>query len=165
MGENCSANSRLIVQKGAKPKLVKHILARLRDWKTGDPLDPENHLGALIDADHCKKVASYLKSPKGTVLAGGTVDGNFVAPTVIDDVSSKDKLAKEEIFGPVLSIITVATLDEALEIANDSQYGLAASIFTANGKKALAGGKGNQGWNCHNQLLRRRQYCNALWWL
>ena len=141
MGENCSANSRLIVQKGAKPKLVKYILARLRDWKTGDPLDPGNHLGALIDADHCKKVASYLKSPKGTVLAGGTVEGNFVAPTVIDDVSPKDKLAKEEIFGPVLTILTVATLDEALEIANDSQYGLAASIFTSNGKKALRAAK------------------------
>ena len=75
------------------------------------------------------------------MLAGGTVEGNFVAPTVIDDVSPKDKLAKEEIFGPVLTILTVATLDEALEIANDSQYGLAASIFTSNGKKALRAAK------------------------
>lgn len=137
MGENCSANSRLIVHKAIKAPLMKSVLARLRDWKTGNPLDPKNHLGAMIDKEHCEKVGSYLKSPKGKVLAGGKVDGPFIAPTIIDELKSNDKLAKEEIFGPVLSVITVSTLDEAIEIANDTEYGLAASIFTANGKKAL----------------------------
>lgn len=137
MGENCSANSRLIVHKAARAPLLKSILARLRDWKTGDPLDPANHLGALVDKEHCKKVSGYLKSPKGKVLAGGTINGSFAQPTVIDEVKPGDKLAREEIFGPVLSVITVSSMEEALQVANDTDYGLTASIFTANGRKAL----------------------------
>ena len=137
MGENCSANSRLIVHAAVKKPLMKSILARLRDWKTGNPLDPQNHLGALIDKDHCKKVAAFLKAPKGKVLSGGKLKDGFLEPTVIDDVKPGDKLSKDEIFGPVLSVITVNSFEEAIEIANDTQYGLAASIFTANGKKAL----------------------------
>lgn len=116
---------------------MKSILARLRDWKTGDPLDPANHLGALVDKEHCKKVSGFLKSPKGKVLAGGKMNGSFVEPTIIDGVKPKDKLAKDEIFGPVLSVITVSGFDEALEVANDTDYGLTASVFTANGRKAL----------------------------
>jgi len=73
MGENCSACSRLIVQKAVKDPLMKRIIARLRDWKTGDPLDPANHLGALIDKDHVKKVSSYLKPRGKKPMAGGSV--------------------------------------------------------------------------------------------
>ncbi|WP_419907502.1 aldehyde dehydrogenase [Hoeflea sp.] len=135
MGENCSANSRLIVQADIKDALMERIHARLRDWKTGDPLDPQNHLGALIDADHCKKVASYLDGIEA--LAGGSLNGAFLEPTVVE-TDRGHRLAQEEIFGPILCVITVATADEALEIANDSQYGLTASIFTANGRKALS---------------------------
>ena len=137
MGENCSANSRLIVHEAVKKPLLKCMLARLRDWKTGDPLDPQNHLGALIDKGHCKKVASYLKSTRGKLLAGGKINGSFAAPTIFDDVKRGDKLAREEIFGPILSVITVRSFDEAIEIANDTEYGLAASVFTANGRTAL----------------------------
>jgi gamma-glutamyl-gamma-aminobutyraldehyde dehydrogenase len=135
MGENCSANSRLIVHKAVKDELMARIVARARDWKTGDPLDPGNHLGALIDAGHCKKVSGYLKGAKP--LVGGKVDGNFVAPTIIDGVMPGDRLAKEEIFGPILSVITVASADEAIEVANDTDYGLTASVFSANAKKAI----------------------------
>jgi len=135
MGENCSANSRLIVHKAVKAGLMKRIVARVRDWKTGDPLDPNNHLGALIDKEHCKKVAGYLKS-KTKPLVGGKIKGAYVEPTIYD-VDAKDKLATEEIFGPVLSVITVASLDEAIAVANDTDYGLTASIFTANGKRAI----------------------------
>jgi gamma-glutamyl-gamma-aminobutyraldehyde dehydrogenase len=137
MGENCSANSRLIVHEAVKEPLLKCMLARVRDWKTGDPLDPQNHLGALIDKDHCRKVASYLKSAKGKLLAGGKIDGSFAEPTIFDYVKRGDKLAREEIFGPVLSVMTVRSFDEAIEIANDTDYGLAASVFTANGRRAL----------------------------
>ena len=137
MGENCSANSRLIVQSGVKDALLKNIIARLRDWKTGDPLDPHNHLGALIDRDHCKKVADYIK---GDALAGGDVDGPYVTPTIYE-VDRNDPRAREEIFGPVLSVIEVATLDEAIEIANDTEYGLCASLFTANTKRAIRGAR------------------------
>ena len=137
MGENCSANSRMIVHETVRKPLLKHMLARVRDWKIGDPLDPQNHLGALIDKDHCKKVAGYLKSAEGKLLAGGKIEGGFAEPTIFAEVKRGDKLAREEIFGPILSVITVRSFDEAVEIANDTDYGLAASVFTANGRTAL----------------------------
>ena len=133
MGENCSASSRLIVHKAVKAPLMERVIARMRDWKTGDPLDPANHLGALVDAEHCKKVKSYLK---GKALAGGKADGNFVEPTVYE-VDKTDRKAREEIFGPVLSVIEVASEAEAIELANDTDYGLAASVFTGNIRKAI----------------------------
>lgn len=139
MGENCSANSRLIVHRAVKDDLMKRIVARARDWKTGDPLDPANHLGALVDADHCKKVASYLKTGKKgpEALIGGKAKGAFVEPTIFDGVKPGDKLAREEIFGPVLSVIAVSSMEEAIEVANDTDYGLTASVFTANAKRAI----------------------------
>ena len=126
-GQNCSATSRLIVHKTVKAPLLERIGARMRDWKVGDPLDPSVRIGALIDADHCKKVRSYLKD-KGK--------GPFVGPTVVE-VKAGDRRAREEIFGPVLSVIEVSGTDEAIALANDTDFGLAASIFTANGRTAL----------------------------
>lgn len=139
MGENCSAISRLIVHKSVKEPLMERVLARIRDWKTGDPLDPENHLGALIDTNHCKKVSSYLDNlPKGVnAIVTGRIAGNFIEPTVFDLPSHDNRLADEEIFGPVLSVISVSSIEEAVEIANASAYGLTASVFTSNGKKAI----------------------------
>ncbi|MFY0692946.1 MAG: aldehyde dehydrogenase [Paracoccaceae bacterium] len=133
MGENCSANSRLIVDKTIKAPLMERIFARIRDWKTGNPLDPANHLGALIDAEHCRKVAGFLT---GDALTGGAQDGPYVAPTVYE-VDKDDPKAREEIFGPVLSVIGVDSYDEAIAVANDTDYGLAASVFTANTRRAL----------------------------
>jgi gamma-glutamyl-gamma-aminobutyraldehyde dehydrogenase len=136
MGENCSACSRLIVHEKVKDQLMKRIVARTRNWKTGDPLDPRHHLGALVDKDHFKKVSGYLK--KGKAIVGGkTEQGRYVLPTIIDAVKPGDKLAREEVFGPVLAVITVRSTEEAIAIANDSDYGLAASLFSANGKQAL----------------------------
>ncbi|MBT3203794.1 MAG: aldehyde dehydrogenase [Gammaproteobacteria bacterium] len=138
MGENCSASSRLIVQQGIKKELLEKMMAHLRDWKTGDPLNPRNQLGALIDRNHFDKVCSYLDADH--ILIGGAetgVDGLYVLPTIIDQVSTDSKHAQEEIFGPVLSVITVKTLDEAIAVANNSEYGLTASVFSANGKKAI----------------------------
>ena len=133
MGQNCSANSRLIVHQSIKADLMDRILARVRDWKTGDPLDPKNHLGALIDGDHCKKVASYLK---GKAIVGGKMEGAFLTPTIYETDKS-DKLAKEEIFGPVLAVVTVQSFEEAIDIANDTPYGLTASVFTSHSRKGL----------------------------
>jgi len=135
MGENCSAASRLIVHESVKAELLEYIVARLRDWKTGDPLDPSNHLGALIDSDHCSKVSGYIAS--GDALCGGTIDGNFVQPTIFDNIDPSSPLANDEIFGPVLSVITVSSTDQAIAIANASDYGLTASVFSANGKRAI----------------------------
>jgi gamma-glutamyl-gamma-aminobutyraldehyde dehydrogenase len=133
MGENCSAASRLIVHRDVKAPLLERIAMRIRDWKTGDPLDPANHLGALIDKTHCDKVAKYLD---GDALVGGQIDGPFVPPTVYE-VSAADAKARDEIFGPILCVIEVASTDEAIAIANDTDYGLAASVFTANGRTAI----------------------------
>ncbi len=136
MGENCSASSRLIVHEKVKDQLMKRIVARTRNWKTGDPLDPRHHLGALVDKEHFKKVSGYLK--KGKAIVGGkTEQGRYVLPTIIDAVKPGDRLAQEEVFGPVLAVITVRSTDEAIAIANDTDYGLAASLFSANGKQAL----------------------------
>ena len=135
MGENCSATSRLIVHESIKDELLNYVVARLRDWKTGDPLDPANHLGALIDAEHCKKVSAYLSSSKA--LTGGSFDGNFVEPTIFDGVEPGSPLANEEIFGPLLSVITVASTEQAIAVANASDCGLTASVFSANGKRAI----------------------------
>ncbi|MEM1237325.1 MAG: aldehyde dehydrogenase [Pseudomonadota bacterium] len=128
-GQNCSATSRLIVHKSVKPRLLELIEARMRDWKTGDPLDPANHIGALIDAEHCAKVRGFLDKKD----AG---DGAYVSP-VIYEVTRDDAKARDEIFGPVLSVIEAASNDEAVEIANQTQYGLAASVFTANTRQAI----------------------------
>ena len=138
MGENCSANSRLIVHEAVKQPLLERIVARIRDWKTGDPLDPANHLGALIDDEHCRKVSSYLNGvTDAKVVTGGSINGCFVEPTVFDDVKPGDQLATDEIFGPVLSVLTVSSADHAIELANNTEYGLTASVFSANGKRAL----------------------------
>jgi gamma-glutamyl-gamma-aminobutyraldehyde dehydrogenase len=136
MGENCSANSRLIVQENIKDALLEKMLAHLRDWKTGDPLDPSNYLGSLVDDEHFKKVCSYLKNDN-IITGGKTEKPNYVLPTIFDNVDPDSKLAQEEIFGPILSVITVKSFDEAIAVANNTEYGLTASVFTANGKKAI----------------------------
>lgn len=126
-GQNCSATSRLIVHQAVKAPLMDKITARLREWKTGDPLDPSHHIGALIDAEHCAKVRSYLQS-------GG--EGPFIAPVVVE-ARPDEARAREEIFGPVLSVITVASNDEAIAVANDTPYGLTAAVFSGGGRSAL----------------------------
>ncbi|WP_121633126.1 aldehyde dehydrogenase [Tropicibacter alexandrii] len=139
MGENCSASSRLIVQKGVKDALLDRIKAHAREWPMGDPLDPVNRVGALVSKDHFDKVCSYLgKGPK--VVMGGSAKDGFVEPTILE-VTADAPQAREEIFGPVLSVLTVDSFDAAIAMANDTEYGLAASIFTANVKRALRGAR------------------------
>jgi 4-(gamma-glutamylamino)butanal dehydrogenase len=140
MGENCSASSRLIVEEGIKDALLKRIFAHVREWPMGDPLDPVNRVGALVSPQHYEKVCSYLE--KGTkILLGGKAEKGFVAPTIIELADHNARQAREEIFGPVLSVMTVKSFDEAIALANDTEYGLAASIFTGNVKKALRGAR------------------------
>ncbi len=143
MGENCSAASRLIVHEKVKDELLKRVLAHSREWNMGDPLDPENRIGSLVSRDHFEKVSSYLKeaSKKQILMGGKSADNIFVEPTIIGVDSNDAKLAREEIFGPVLSVMTVKSFDEAISIANDTGYGLTASIFTSNVKRALRGAR------------------------
>lgn len=139
MGENCSAASRLIVHQAVKAPLLEAMVAKAREWRTGDPLDPANHLGALVDGEHFAKVCAYLD--KGQALIGGKGENGYVEPTIFDAVEADSALAQEEIFGPLLSVIEVASDDEAIRLANQSQYGLTASLFTSNVKKALRGAR------------------------
>ena len=141
MGENCSASSRLIVHKDVKDELLQRIGKHLHDWKLGDPLDPENRLGAMVSKAHFEKVRSYLEyateQELDVVLGGGTEAGVFVQPTIIDGVQRDSRLFIEEIFGPVLSVTSFSTLDEAIALANDTVYGLAASAYTGSLRNAL----------------------------
>ncbi|PVZ11272.1 MULTISPECIES: aldehyde dehydrogenase [unclassified Pseudomonas] len=141
MGENCSASSRLIVHSQVKDQLLERVQVHLRDWKLGDPMDPENRLGSMVSKAHFDKVRSYLEHASEAnlkvVTGGQTEQGVYVQPTIVDGVSPDSRLFKEEIFGPVLSVTTFDTLEEAIELANDTHYGLAASAYTGNLRNAL----------------------------
>jgi gamma-glutamyl-gamma-aminobutyraldehyde dehydrogenase len=140
MGENCSAASRLIVHKDVKAELLERIAAHARHWNTGDPLSPETRLGALVSPAHFDKVSGYLAQAENVVL-GGTAKGGFAEATVLEVPGNDHVLARVEIFGPVLSVITVSGFDEAVQVANDTSYGLCASLFTANAKRAIRGAR------------------------
>ena len=139
MGENCSCGSRLIVHKSIKDELVAKIAKLAKTWKVGDPLDPSNRLGSMIEKAHLEKVLSYIAAGKAEgaklVMGGKRIleksGGYFMEVTIFDDVTNQMKIAREEIFGPVLSVISFSTEAEAVAIANDTNYGLAASLYTA----------------------------------
>ncbi len=143
MGENCSAASRLIVQKGVRDALLDKVQAHAREWNVGNPLDPSVRIGALVSKAHFDKVSSYLETAKDAkvVMGGKTHDGTHVEPTIISVSGNDHKLAREEIFGPILTVIEVDSFEAAISVANDTDYGLAASIFTANAKRALRGAR------------------------
>jgi len=141
MGENCSASSRLIVHADIKDALLERIGVHLREWKMGNPLDPDNRLGAMVSKAHFDKVRSYLdvaaEEKLKVVFGGETEHGAYVQPTVIDGVGQDSRLFTEEIFGPVLSVTTFTTVDEAIALANNSVYGLAASVYTDDLRNAV----------------------------
>ncbi len=140
MGENCSASSRLIVHKNIKAELLERITHHVKHWNIGDPLDPETRMGALVSENHYNKVCGYLDQA-GKIIIGGKAEKGFVEATVVEVENNQALLAREEIFGPVLSVIEVSGFDEAISVANDTDYGLCASIFTANAKRAVRGAR------------------------
>jgi gamma-glutamyl-gamma-aminobutyraldehyde dehydrogenase len=140
MGENCSCGSRLIVHRDIKDDLIGKVAQLTRTWKVGDPLDPEIRLGPMVEKPHMEKVLGYIEAGKeegAKLVMGGRrilpeTGGYFLEPTLFDEVENHMKIAREEIFGPVLSVIPFSTEEEALAIANDTDYGLAASLYTRN---------------------------------
>jgi gamma-glutamyl-gamma-aminobutyraldehyde dehydrogenase len=141
MGQNCTANSRLIVHKDVKQELLIKIKQELNSWHTGDPLDPKNQLGAIISNEQHEKIIAYIDSATkegAQLIHGGKAimsgDGLFIEPTVFDHVTQDMTIAKEEIFGPVLGIMTVESDQDAIDLANDTCYGLQASLFTSSAK-------------------------------
>jgi acyl-CoA reductase-like NAD-dependent aldehyde dehydrogenase len=137
-GEMCSAGSRLLVEASIKDAMLEKIAVVGRKMLPGDPLDPETKLGAIVDEVQMKRVLSYIdvgRSDGAQVALGGKrvrqeSGGFFVEPTVFDGVKPAMRIAREEIFGPVLATITFKDVDEAIRIANDVDYGLAAAIWT-----------------------------------
>ncbi len=141
MGENCSASSRLIVHADIKDALLARIGVHMREWKMGNPLDPEHRIGALVSEAHFRKVRAYIELAGAEHLrvafGGGTQGERFVEPTVVDDVGRDSRLFQEEIFGPILSVTTFTGTEEAIALANDSVYGLAASVYTSHLNHAI----------------------------
>lgn len=140
MGENCSATSRLIVHERVKDELLDRIKAYMREWRMGDPLDPSNRVGALVSREHFEKVKSYIariSDEQLKLVEGGKAEDAFIEPTLVDGVTRESSLFQEEIFGPLLSVTTFSSVSEAIELANDTKYGLAASVYTGSLKRAL----------------------------
>ncbi len=142
-GEVCSANSRLYVERSIKDAFVEKLIARARNVQPGDPLDPASKMGAIVDEKQTQGIMRFVEEGRksANLVTGGqrvTVDGKgcFVQPTIFDDVSHDNPLARDEIFGPVLSVIPFDSEDEAVDMANDSIYGLAASVWTDNLSRA-----------------------------
>ena len=142
-GERCTAGSRILVQRGVYDEFVERYAAQAKRVKVGLPSDPTTEVGALVHPEHFEKVMSYVEIGKseGRLVAGGGRpegfdEGNFVAPTVFADVPPEARIFQEEIFGPVVAITPFDTDEEALELANNTKYGLAAYIWTNDLKRS-----------------------------
>ncbi|MDO4821439.1 MAG: 5-carboxymethyl-2-hydroxymuconate semialdehyde dehydrogenase [Rothia sp. (in: high G+C Gram-positive bacteria)] len=142
-GERCTAGSRILVQRSIYDEFVERYAAQAKRVKVGLPSDPATEVGALVHPEHYDKVMSYVEIGKteARLVAGGErpadfPEGNFVLPTVFADVAPDARIFQEEIFGPIVAITPFDTDEEALELANNTKYGLAAYIWTSNLQRA-----------------------------
>jgi acyl-CoA reductase-like NAD-dependent aldehyde dehydrogenase len=146
-GQVCQAGSRVLVEQSVHDQFVGMFSGFVGGLKVGDPMDPATRMGPVVSDDQLNTVETYVKAGQGenaTLVRGGNrltgegLDkGYFYEPTIFDQVDNRMKIAQEEIFGPVLTIIPFSTPEEALKIANDSMYGLAAAVWTQDIDKAL----------------------------
>ena len=167
-GQSCCAGSRVFVEAAIYEQFVEKSTARARKRVVGDPFDAKSELGPLVDQSQFDKVMSYVEAGRNegaTLACGGDRIGSrgyFVRPTVFADVDDDMKIAREEIFGPVMSVIPFKTLDEVIARANRTKYGLAAGVWTRDIKKALAVSNGVRAgtvWvNCYNVMDTRAPF-------
>ena len=145
-GEICSNGTRVFVEASVKAAFLEKLVARTEAMKIGDPLDPETQVGALISAEHRAKVLDYVQAGRAagaTLVTGGTApehpalaEGNFVAPAIFDGCDDGMSIVREEVFGPLLSLLTFTEEEEVVTRANATPFGLAAGIFTRDLKRA-----------------------------
>jgi len=139
-GQTCTAGTRLIVEESIREQFVEMVIAKSEDWMPGDPLDPSTTMGPMIDAGQLKTVADYVaigRDEGASLMAGGKQvmadsGGCYHEPTIFDGVNNSMRIAQEEIFGPVMSVIGFKDAEEAVAIANDSIYGLAGAVWSNN---------------------------------
>lgn len=142
-GERCTSSSRLVIQDTIRADFEQKLVERVNRIKVGHPLDPATEVGPLVSETHYNKVRSYFdiaKEDGATLAAGGDTlgnDGYFVRPTLVTNATNQMRIAREEIFGPVLTSIPFQTEQEALEIANDTPYGLSGYLWTNDLQRAL----------------------------
>ena len=135
-GERCTSSSRLLVEKSIEKEFTARLVERARKIKVGHPLDPETEVGPLVHPAHVAKVLSYFdvaRTERVAIPVGGAraaLGGNYVQPTVLAAAQNSQRVAQEEIFGPVLTVVPFADEAEALRLANDVRYGLAAYLWT-----------------------------------
>ncbi|MCS0590581.1 aldehyde dehydrogenase [Massilia norwichensis] len=144
-GESCNAPSRLFVEESIREAFLEKALAMIPKYAPGDPLDPDTVMGAIVDSIQMKTVLGYIEDGKASgarLLAGGQAaraetGGLYIEPTLFDGVDASMRIAREEIFGPVLSVLSFTDLDEAVRQANSTSYGLAAAVWTADMSRAI----------------------------
>ena len=144
MGQNCTANSRIIVHRAVKDSVLDAMVQEAASWTTGDPLNPDNLLGSLVSDEQFQRVRGAIDEGQlqgARIAYQGTIGmnsgGAFVAPTIFDDVTPSMRLARDEIFGPLTAIMVADDDEHALAMANDTVYGLQVSLFTRDIGRAI----------------------------
>jgi acyl-CoA reductase-like NAD-dependent aldehyde dehydrogenase len=143
-GQDCCARSRILVERSAVDPFLEALDQAVREMKVGDPLDEATQMGPLISAGQRESVSSYVPDDAPVAIRGEAPSGPgfWFPPTVLAPVSNRDRAAVEEIFGPVACVIPFSDEREAVEVANDTIYGLSGSIWTRDGAKALRVARG-----------------------